>query len=191
MDITVLGLVGGSHFIEDIQTEVPLGHQVTIPADKALRSKDLWRGISSRQLFQIRVLPNQPPTPPSVDPAIEQDLRTKVQRLEVENQALRDQLTNQQMMMVTQQAESQKAMIAQQSRLDDIVRMLSTGIQVTHVATGTTTANPGVVDEIPAYIPSVITPEVAETRIETKMEEAQNSGLSGAAGKLRELRGKK
>lgn len=190
MDITVFGLTMPTYVIQDIQMDVPHGLTVTIPADLANRSKDLWRGISARQLFQIRTTPNSHPTTSTPSPA-ERELRDKCAQLETENTDLRRQLAESNAARIAQQAESQKALLAQQDKLTTIIEMIS---KTTFPVLGPVSGHPlpgvaTIVGDAPTFIPSVITPENAEARIETKQAEAENT-LAGASSKLRELRQK-
>lgn len=196
MDVTVFGLAMPTYVIEDIQMDVAHGDTVTIPFEKANRSKDLWRGISSKQLFQIRTTPNAHPQPtPST--AAEKELRERVAQLEAERDNLRAQLATANAALITQQAESQRALIAQQEQLTTIIAMISkASLPVAGVVPGyvpghaPTQAPLGVSGDAPTFIPSTITPENADARIETKQAEAENPALAGASSKLRELRQK-
>lgn len=192
-DVTVVGVIAPSCFLQDIQTDVPHMQSVTIPADKAHYSKDLWRAISAKQVFRLQpgqaiVRPGQTSGPS----ASERDLRERADRLEQENVGLRKQIADQNAALAGQADDFKRAMAAQQERLDSILKLLANGVAVAQpVASGSgprVVMSDVVADEIPTFIPAVITPEKAEARIETRRSEADNPDLAGAAGKLRELR---
>lgn len=183
-DVVVLGLVSPSHFLTDIQTEVPHMGQVVISGEKAIHSKDLWRAISSRQIYQLNILPNQPR---SVMPStLEADLRGRIAELEVENRVLKATLLESQ--------SAQKPTVdytAQQEKLDAILRMVSNpGFSSAPASNLRPGPSDQIKDESILFIPSSITPVGAETRIELKTEESESSGVSGAASRLRDLRKK-
>jgi hypothetical protein len=190
MDIIVFGIAPGTHTVEDIHVDVPSGQEVTIPGETAYKSKDLWRAINQKQLFLIRAVPNAPPVQVPVSAAVEQELREQVVRLEAENQQLRVELHQQQAESQKSMLETQKMMTAQQERLDALLKMLSSGAIYTQgVAPKAVGADDTVIDgSAPAFIPESITPKTTETRIDTKTEQSESTGVSGAAGRLREMR---
>jgi hypothetical protein len=198
-DVTVFGLVVGTHVLTDIGMDVPHGHTVTIPAAKAQKSKDLWRAISQKCIFLIQSGPyahrnvdvtgTYVPPPPvhqfTADPA----MSDRQQALEDENRQLKETL-------IRQRQEAEAAEKRQQGKLDSILELLRSGA-ATHTivmsqgvqgAPGQPRATP-IEDDAPTFIPAVIRPENAETRIEAKKAES-DSTLSGASDKLRELRRK-
>ena len=194
-DVTVFGLVSGTHVIEDLGMSVPHGHTITIPADKAQKSKDLWRAIGQRNLFLIQSGPYLhrtvnvaagaiPPAPTHVP--MDKSFLDRQRALEEENQQLRDALQRQRL-------EAQSAEQRQQAKLDTILDMLKTGIPTMGVqaAPGSSPQAPtrAVADDAPTFIPAVIRPEPVESRIEAKHAESDTT-LSGASDKLRELRRK-
>ena len=111
-DVRVLGLVAGIHVVEDIGVSVPLGVTVSIPSDRAGMSKDLWRAVGQKKLFQWP----QGTAPQHVAPTthVRDDvlqarnlfLEERVRQLEEENRQLRHSL---------------EAALAQQERLDRIL----------------------------------------------------------------------
>jgi hypothetical protein len=177
VDITVFGLTVPTCVLHDIGRDVPHGETVVIPGDVAYRSKDLWRAIGQRQIFQIKRgpgptahLPIAAPQPsPPVPVPVPRDLE-----LEEENKALKAALSNQ----------SQK--------LDSIIALLQAGVPMAAIQAATRPQQSvGVVsDEVPIFIPSSIKPENAEARIESRRSETEASKVSDAAEKLRELRQK-
>lgn len=181
-DVVVLGLVSPSHFLTDIQTEVPHMGQVVISGEKAIHSKDLWRAISSRQIYQLNTLPNLSRS--AMSSTLEADLRGRIAELEVENRVLKATILESQ--------STQKPTVdytAQQEKLDAILRMVSNpGFSA--ASNLRPISSDQVKDEPLLFIPSTITPVDAETRIESKTEESESSGVSGAASKLRDMRKK-
>lgn len=191
MDVKVYGMVVGTHLLEDIQMDVPFQCTVVIPAEKANRSKDLWRAISQKLLLQLNSGMNLggPPAPlPIADPTLKDRIATlekeKVQ-LEKENRELRSQLeANQARLNARPETEDQSA------KLDKILGLLASGIPMGTQPGLLPKVSDVVADDVPTFIPSSITPENVEARIEAASTEAESPGVSGAAKTLRELRQK-
>jgi hypothetical protein len=184
-DVTVLGVLVPTVVLGDIGMDVPHGEVVVIPAEKAEKSKDLWRAVSQRQLFRIMAGPHARGLPlPQEGAALVPSAGILVERaraLEEENQALREAL-------VRQEREFQSAQRQNDGKLDAILTMLSNGIPV--VAGVTVPKGSEVSGEAPAFIPTSILPENSKVRIEPNRKEVDGSGLAAAGGKLRELRNK-
>jgi hypothetical protein len=180
-DIRVLGLVMGTHLIEDIQMDVPYGTTVIVAAEKAARSKDLWRGISQRCLFQ---LPSAAAPTVSTRPAVVPDQENdRLQALEDRHRVLEEE--NRRLRSALQTASAQ-----QDQKLDAILAALQGGgFQAVQGQ-----ASPGRVSKAevadgaaPTFIPSEIKPKDAEARIEARKEEAP-SEVANSAERLRRLR---
>lgn len=193
-DVRVMGLVAGTHVIEDLQTDVPYGVTVTVPAERAYMSKDLWRGISQRCLFH---LPSAPPPQlaavqvevPVVAPERPlSDLERRLEQLEAENQKLR------QMVRPTEVLKGYDA------KLDQILASLQNGhTSVAPVASSqpvtvreVKTAKP-VEEEVadgtaPQFIPSEIVPRDAQTYIDVQGKSSTGDAVSEAAARLRKMR---
>jgi len=159
--------------------DVPFSTMVVIPADKALKSKDLWRSIGQKQLFQLQRGPGMPYIPldsraPSPDPA----LLERIRLLEEENRQLRLAL------------ESKNT--HRDDRIDALLTFLQSGaVALPGIATQRGPQAPQVASaDVPTYIPTVITPDGAETRIEPKRAESESAAVSGASDKLRNLKRK-
>ena len=164
--------------------DVPHGREVIIPADKAARSKDLWRAISQKCIFKM---PNIPPPARGplghVGDSLLQErlvfLEQRCKQLEDENTTLRESL---------------RSALAQGDRLDTILSAIQSmpAPQVVHVnGHGSAPAAPR--EEIadgtaPQFIPSEIAPKDAETRIDTKRETGDSSNVNVAAERLRKMR---
>lgn len=181
-DIRVMGLVGGTHIIEDLGIDVPHGATVMIPAAKAHVSKDLWRAISQRCVFQLSSAPQvgSGPTPRSPDHAEIEGLRSQVRQLTEENARLVAALA-------AKEGESQ-------AKLDAILGLLRAGVSVNgiqeHVRPRSSPPVSDVVSgDVPVFIPSQIKPEGAEVQISTVAEESSGAGVGGAKTALRKLRG--
>jgi len=176
-DVRVFGLVAGTHVLEDISRDVPCGVTVTIPGELAVRSKDLWRAISQRCIFQ---LPSAAPPPQfSTSPEREQleaqvkELSTQVKALADENRSLRESLQN------SNQNYSQK--------LDTILSALQN--RAVFVDRGFT-PSPEVEIKAPLFIPSKIIPEDVTVRIDVQGEVIQSDAIS-VAERVRKLRSQK
>lgn len=173
-DVRVFGLNTNMVFIEDISVDVVHGATVVIPADKAAKSKDLWRLISQKQLFRLNPGPmaDYPSVAPPLSPSVEDRLREENRLLAEQNLVLRQSLT------------------AQGGKLDAIIGLLESG-RLTAIPQSIAEAaiHHGVVDNgIPTYIPSEIKPQNVESHIEVKSETSEGSGVAGASDALRKLR---
>ena len=98
-DVRVIGMVAGTHVIEDLQRDVPHRSLVIIPEAQALMSKDLWRGISQGCLMQLDSAPYPTGSLPQFSETERarlegycKDLEGHVLRLQNENDALKRQL---------------------------------------------------------------------------------------------------
>jgi len=185
-DIRVIGLVMGTHVIEDIGMDVPHGVTVIIPADKAARSKDLWRSISQRCLFK---LPSAAPPSQQAPVAVKQDAEAIKQRLDTlesrnaslehESRALRQQLAQAQ----DRQQQVLEAILGQLQKQPQVVQVTSVG-----GSSGSSVARGEVADgSAPTFIPNQIKPEDAQTRIDTK-ESTSDSNVSSVADRLKRLK---
>jgi len=191
--ITVAGLVTGTHVIEDIKIAVPHQIAVYIPADLAYRSKDLWRGISQRRLFQLTggsglaVESNTKVLQVAPDMGELEDLR-------IENKKLRQQLEEAQ----RQNTGLQEALQAMQGQLTSILRLLGKiengevplrGISSQSLEPVRAVASPMVVGgEVPTFIPDDIRPEDAKANIKVDAEVVVGTSVSDNVKALREAR---
>lgn len=191
-EIIVAGLVTGTHLIEDIGVAVPHKVAVHIPADQALRSKDLWRGLDQGKLFKLDggcIQVNRVPAGESGEIAT---LRAEVARLETENKRLKidaetERLRADGFQTVLGGLEAQLAGVRQAiGKLGDLPR-------VVHVVQGTAAVSGPSADVVggdaPTFIPDRIRPaEDVETQIRTETATAEKSNVSSAASKLREMK---
>jgi hypothetical protein len=178
-DVTVFGLMVPTCVIPDITMDVPHGHTMVIPAEKAHVSKDLWRLIGQKCLFQMRSGPR-----PAMPSPYATSISSRQQKLEDENAQLRSDI-----------AQQQRASADTQAKLDTILGLLQSGAlsvaSASHVVAGTAqkTEVSTVDGSAPTFIPTTITPEGAQARIESKKEESTSTATSSAS-KLREMRKK-
>jgi hypothetical protein len=148
----------------------------TIPAEKAARSKDLWRLLAQKQLVRLNAGPGAQP-PPAPPPMTEADrLREELALLHDQNRLL-------------------KLSFEQQGgKLDSILAHLESGrhLAPTLVAVPTAPtakASNGLVEiETPSYIPAEIKPQGVESHVEVKSEVSEGSGVTGAGEALRKIR---
>ncbi len=205
-EVVVAGLVTGTHLIEDIGIAVPHQVAVRIPADVALRSKDLWRGIQQNRLFRLNAgsglifaadtsVPHPPPPiPPS--PAVQQEsqrLHHEVQRLQQENQQLRQE---HQRLVVELTAERQRndslqaALVSGLQGVQTAIGKLESAPRVVMVGPGASSAgSPDVVGgDVPTFVPGKILPENVEAQIRPDKATAERSNVASAASRLRELK---
>ncbi len=174
-DVRVMGLVMGTHVLEDIGMDVPFGAVVTIPADRASRSRDLHRAISSKQ---VRCLPSAAHTNPMQPAATGPASDARIQMLEQECFRLR--------------AELDTANTVHDAKLDAILAALRNGVPVMAGAPVRGIKPPTEQLEVangdaPVFIPSDVRAE-GEARIDTKTSETASSSVSDAADRLRRLR---
>lgn len=198
-EVVVAGLVTGTHLIEDIGVAVPHQVAVRIPADVALRSKDLWRGIQQNRLFRLnagsglsaaREIQPAPPPPPAAPGPDMVALQQENQRLKTENQRLAADL----------EKERQR-----NDTLQNLLGGLTSGLQGVQTAIGklesaprvivagspgaVTAASPEVVGgDVPTFVPDKILPENVEAQIRAEKETTERSNVASAASRLREMK---
>lgn len=176
-DIRVIGLVAGTHVLEDIGMDVPHGVTVVIPGDKAVRSKDLWRALSQRCIFQL------PTASPSQYPVSynrgnvetnNSNLSAQVKALEAENKILRESLQQ------TSQSYEEKLnliLLAVQKNSRGFEGQKAPVLLAGEEVDGTA----------PLFIPSEIHPKDVDVRIDVQGEASQ-SNVSDTADRLRKIR---
>lgn len=187
-DIRVIGMVGGTHVIEDLQTDVPYRSLVIIPEDQALMSKDLWRAISQGCLMQLTSAPyptgSAPTLPDSEKVRLEQycsELESRLVHLQSENEALKRQLEG--------------GASAYSAKLDEILTAIQAGIRVVPVPAAVVNlgvASPLVESAVdgsaPTFLPKEIVPRDLDLRINIQGEASTSEGVSDAADRLRRIR---
>lgn len=196
-DVTVVGLDVSTTVLYDIGMDVPHRAVVTIPADRATVSKDLWRALNQRRLFQLHAGPTGPsPVRPTVPlTASIEAWQSKCHQLEAENLKLKEKVDR--LEALTTQASQPLAAppAVSDERLDEILRLLKEGAVtpagVASVSPVAKTAKAAVVVdvEVPAFIPNEIKPKSVEGRIaEVQAETSDKANLGTAASTLRKLR---
>jgi hypothetical protein len=181
-DVRVIGLVAGTHLIEDIARDVPHGVTVTIPGELAVRSKDLWRAIAQKCIFQLpsasppleRVAAQAvDPERPRLDARI-RELEDQIRSLEGENKGLRGS-----------SAQSDD----RDQKLDSILAALQTGaVFSSSFPSGVPIKKQEVADgTAPTFLPSEIRSRDMDARIDIQSESSV-SGVSEAAERLRKIR---
>lgn len=192
--IRVIGLVSGSHIVEDIGVSVPYGETVEIPGDTAHRSRDLWRAISQKSLVQVSMAVTQQAQYVDLD---------RVKRLEAYISELESKLSSAMTKISTLEAAARETSKSPEpnseteSKLDLILKALQTsnGLGLSHQAhIGVSHAfekygSKEIVDtSIPQFLPSEIVPKDLDVQLTAQEEASSSTGVSGASNKLRQLR---
>ena len=191
-DVRVFGLVVGQHVLEDISIGIPHGREVVIPGDLAQRSKDLWRAISQKRIFQLPSQPAPQYTAPVThirDDVLQERngfLEAKCKQLESENQRLQDE--NQRLQEGLRLAATQQS----GAQLETILKAIQDIKLVSPVYVSGSPVHTPIREEVadgsaPSFIPSEIAPKGADTRIVVQRGTG-DGGVSDAADKLRKLR---
>lgn len=193
-DMIVCG-VRGFVVLDDIQVTVPQGHAVLIPADKAVRSTDVHRELSSGALFRLsnnNLL--YPPKPQVEEPAakpVEEgptvlQLSATIQQLQEQNAVL---LRTQQTLQTQVETLTKQLTTAQSdTRLDDILSLLKTRPVVVESRSTVGAREKVETEEVPTYIPSQIKPTDIEASHIVVQETSQKGNVSTAGNALRKLR---
>lgn len=184
-DVTVFGVAMGGYYIEDIGVHVFQNTVVTIKAEQALKSRDLWKALSQRTLFRLY---NGPP--PGLGPvAMQMAMPPQVvptENLTLQNQELKAALDEQRALTLAMQSQ----MVAQTAALTALTQAIAQGITLqsnASVSNVLSQSAPALMDA-PAFIPTTIRPDNAETRISANMGEAEDTGLAESRSKLRKFR---
>lgn len=201
-DVKVVAVRTGTVVIDDIGEMVTHGVVVTIPAAKALVSKDLYRMISQRVLFQIHAGPIHLPAPlpdlvkPKPEPPpralvdASPDAAAREAMLEAEVRHLRDVLDQREQVLYAALVASQNRSAAVEGKLDQVLTALARQPTQVVVQGGTAAARP--VADLPASdAPLFIPSEIKRTDIEAHVSiesESQESGVGDAKAALRRLR---
>lgn len=184
-DVIVIGMVAGTHVLEDLGQDVPYGMSVVIPGEQALRSKDLWRAISTRCVFEV---PKKLMGVPTVraDTDKEQQLELRVKELTEEVAGLRLALAAAESKLAAAEAK-EDAPNEYEEKLNRILQAIEQG----------KTSMPAIpaaklLEEIdgtaPTFLPSSIVPQDAQTRIDIQGEQSESGEVSKAAANLRKMR---
>lgn len=202
-DVVVTNVRMGTYVISDIGIDVPHGVVVHIPSEKALRSKDLWRGISQRTLFQFHpsaihkgaLIPVQPPEPlppPPTEPTAYHAPETLVHALTEHNKALTLAVERRDEVLFALVAEQQRQLTEQGKQLAEAIQLLRERSVTTIAPLTATGVVPGLPDvangDAPVFIPSAIKPKDVEAHVNVQTEALEGSSVSDAASALRRLR---
>jgi hypothetical protein len=171
---------------------------VVIPADLALISKDLWRSLSQKFLYQLPTIPTTQQAAPMQDQEkqrLEQyarELEGHVSRLESENRDLKEQLKAVEGQVARLEAlQGIKSDPTLGTKLDSILAMLQSGVPVQGgaVIRGNDSSQRGseIDGSAPTFLPSEIRQKDLEARIDIQPE-SSSSNVSEAAERLRKLR---
>ena len=188
-DVTVVGLDTSTVPLLDIGMDVPHQAVVTIPADRATLSKDLWRALSQRRLFQLHAGPaTQAAVRPIAPPAAPDVWQTKCRTLETENAQLRARVAE---LEARDRSPSLSPDAEVAGKIDEILALLRSGRVA--VATGSAPVaraeSRGVVEvDVPTFIPSEIKKDFEGRITEVETSSSQNSAIDSAASALRKLR---
>jgi hypothetical protein len=187
-DVRVIGAVGGIHIIEDIARDVPYRGMVIIPAEQALRSKDLWRAISQGFLLQVPSAPY--PVAPGVPVSDHERARLENYVAELEAHVLRLQ----------NESEAFKRQIegstqSQSAKLDEILKAIQSGMPMPPQAQASgAPVRPAYEETVdgtaPTFLPSEIKPKDLDARINIQAEESTSGSVSEATDRLRQMRKK-
>ena len=199
-DVTVVGLDPSTAVLRDIRMDVPHRVVVTIPADLATVSKDLWLAISQRRLFQLHAgATSTNPVRPFVSPTVVQESwQERCRHLELENARLKAALSQSAVEPKVVQVvyETPAAPAISTDKLDEILSLLKSGaltVAALSDSRGSTIGSvrtTGVVEvDVPAFIPTKIKPKDIEGRlVEVSSETSDSSSLGSAADALRRFR---
>ncbi len=191
-DVRVIGVKTGTILIADIAVDVPHGVVVSIPAEKAHVSKDLYRYISQKLLFQVHPGPVNGPLPralPDMAPVVAPTKAPQAREaaLDAQVQLLRTALEEREQMFMA-------ALAAQQDKLDKLVTAIAERPVTIYNTTHTTPAPKQVVEgpsgDAPMFIPSTIKSKDMEdtSHVSVQSDSQENSSVSGAAAALKKLR---
>lgn len=183
--MVVVGVVTGGHFIKDIQITVPHRIAVHIPADKMLKSKDLYRDLQTGAIMKLAGDPVFPS-----HGTVGQD-GGRVEALEQEKAQLK-------MAESEGVAALQKSLTSLEAQMERVLGALAkiadrpATTSVVHVGgsllpTGVSEVVGG---ETPMFLPDNILPKDAEVHLQVQKDISSEGGISGATSKLRELRKK-
>lgn len=191
-EIIVAGLVTGTHIIEDIGVAVPHQVAVLIPADQAIRSRDLQRGLQQGKLFKLDGGSGIRQERSSPEVTAQHD--ASMARLEAENKQLRFDLEAERIRSggLATLLGGLEAQLAGMRQAIGALGALPRVVQVVQgqSAQGAHAALPDVVGgDAPTFIPDRIRPtEDFETQIRTETATTDKSNVSNASSKLREMK---
>ena len=202
----VVGLVAGTHLIEDIKVSVPHKVAVGVTPNQMLHSKDLWRALNQGFIFKLDggALHSTSAVTPTAHLG-------EVVVLQKENKELRRQLGEAQM----KNEGLQRALIGLNTNIDGILAAIGSikgnegstsvafppgmmqvltqlvaqgAIQNAAVLTSAPAVSEAVGGKTPIFIQNEIKPKDAESNISIQKTSTSGSDVSAATSKLKELR---
>ena len=194
-DVRVMAVKTGTVHVEDIGVSVPHGTVVSIPGDKALASKDLWRYISQRLLFQLHAGPihrgSPVPLPDIPKPVATPQGSFPPPSPQVEA-LLKEALEQRERVLYAALMAQQERLLAVEAKLDavlDAVKQPRVVVQAPVVSDRprSTPRAEAELSDTPLFIPSEIGMKDVSARVNVS-EEAQESAVGDAAAALRKLR---
>src|ERR1700760_4745595 len=124
-DVVVFGLDIETVPLDDIMMDVPHARTVTIPEDKAIRSKDLWRALSQKRIFKLspdpnphKFVPAAPPVPITPEKPTSDEMR-RLSEVLSENVTLREEAARLRARITVLEVGFQE-----REKLDEILRLL-------------------------------------------------------------------
>lgn len=216
--ITVIGLVSGSHIIEDIRVTVPYQVAVQIPAEMAHRSRDLAQDIQDKKVLQIRGAlpagavfrgagavprPSAPfngrkmPLTTETNVSEVRELKAQVARLNQELAASQEREAKHK----ARESELQTLNVGLQTTLGTMSTQLQSiqgiledlkkqGIHVSQVSTAAPNAFSRLDDDAPIFIPESFK-DSSKVNIQVKEQTASSSDISQVRSALKNLRKEK
>lgn len=218
--ITVIGLVSGSHIIEDIRVTVPYQVAVQISAEMAHRSRDLGQDIQNKKVLQIRgALPagavfrggGAVPVPRPAAPFSGRKMPVTTETNLSELRELKAQIArlNQELAASQEKEASSKAreeqlqglniglqttlatMSGQLQSIQVILEDLKKqGVQISHIPGVSPNAFTRLDDDAPIFIPDTFK-DTSKANIRVKETTTTSSGVSSARSALKNLRKEK
>jgi len=189
--ISVVGLAAGEHYLPDIQIVVPHRVQVYIPAEKALRSKDLYRALAQGTIFKLDGGTGYVQQQASASDLISSAaLRQENERLNLELAMAQQQITllKEQLKVSTALQGQMATIMAALGRIEATPKGVP---QMMLQPQGSPViADTGVVGgEVPMFLPDMTMPNTADVQLNIQQTVSEDS-VTGAASTLRALRSK-
>lgn len=180
--VVVVGRVTGTHMIADLGVPVPYNVPVTITPEQAYRSKDLWRSLQQKHIFQLDVTPFKPEDAP-----LSTQDAAQLKTLTLENSELRKKLQA----AVEQKGRLEEQLGGLQEQLGTVLETLARIEKAGPVVVRDGVLHPvteAVGGDVPTYLPDQIVPLDAKTSITADEDTSEGTSVTDAASRLRELR---
>lgn len=198
----VVGLVAGTHLIEDLKIAVPHKVAVSITPEQLLHSKDLWRALNQGHIFKLDGGALHSVTPRSPSPNVGEIAKLKKEVKDLNRQLRESHAKNEGL---------QRALMGLNVNIDGILAAIGTlndngaaafppgmmqllaqivtqgSVQGAAVLTSAPVSE-AVGGEAPVFIADKIRPEDAETSIQIQKTPTEGSDVAASTAKLKELR---